>query len=290
MGVCVLLYVGLGLFGKLPAQAPLASVLTPTMPYGPETSYPVFGSNELVTYLARSMVAQERSIDVKYWTTVKGFRVEDLNDAMLEAHVQNPYTFSDKWSFAPGTGRIEPDYLYDDTEAERRRSLVASSVKEALVASGASEASTDAERVAAIHDYVTQIATYDYEAFQEIGAGIGNSASARVVQSQQAYGILIDGTAVCNGYAQTFQLMADELGLRVVTVTGTDSAGLTGASHAWNKVWVDGAWRIVDVTWDDREGAPPSRDYLLTLDSDPILGTRTQDLDWVVDANASMYK
>jgi len=59
-------------------------------------------------------------------------------------------------------------------------------------------------------------------------------------------------------------------------------------------VFVDGEWRVVDVTWDDvpvgRTGHEVLRhDYLLLVPGDPLLQTREQDMEWVVDGNEGLY-
>ena len=66
------------------------------------------------------------------------------------------------------------------------------------------------------------------------------------------YGTLVNGEAVCEGYARSFKYLMDELGIPCVLVigTGTNSEGKT-EDHAWNYVEVDGNWYAVDTTWDD---------------------------------------
>lgn len=112
-----------------------------------------------------------------------------------------------------------------------------------------------------------------------------------MAQSQEAYGIFVFGTAVCNGYAQAFTAMAEAAGLEAVMVTGSDSAGDTGGNHAWNKVRIDGRWLLVDVTWNDPTGWTGGilHDYLLIADDHPLLATRTVDSQWVVDANLASF-
>lgn len=65
-------------------------------------------------------------------------------------------------------------------------------------------------------------------------------------------GALMEGEAVCEGYARSFKYIMDEIGIPCILVsgTGTNSNGET-ESHAWNYVELDGKWYGVDVTWDD---------------------------------------
>lgn len=282
--------------GYLPQWAtPQAIIASLGEPSGPAVDYPTYGSTELVAYLERGMVAQESSIDVTYWMQTHGF--DGISDALLEAATQNPYIFVQAWETWQdgGMARVRPTYTYDDAEAERRRAATQQAAADALVASGAQAAATDADRVTAIHDFIVSTATYDVGAFEQIRS---DATGARVDQSQEAYGILVMGTAVCNGYAQAFQVMAEQAGLDAVIVTGSDSAGATGGSHAWNKVNVDGRWVLVDTTWDDPIGmagwGEPTddviyRDYLMVPDGDPLLSTRVTGMEWVVDENRQMF-
>lgn len=65
-----------------------------------------------------------------------------------------------------------------------------------------------------------------------------------------AYGCLVKGEANCEGYAKAFGLLASELDMDSVVVTGkTDK----GENHAWNQVKVDDEWYNLDVTWADSD-------------------------------------
>ena len=81
-----------------------------------------------------------------------------------------------------------------------------------------------------------------------------------------AYGCLVEGKANCEGYAKAFELLAAEMGLESVVVTGkTDE----GENHAWNQVNVAGAWYNIDVTWADTDVSGEMRQmYYLCSDND----------------------
>jgi hypothetical protein len=62
------------------------------------------------------------------------------------------------------------------------------------------------------------------------------------------YGTLVNKQAVCQGYAETFKMFCDYYDIPCVNITGT--AG--GGAHMWNAMQMeDGAWYILDITWDD---------------------------------------
>lgn len=75
-----------------------------------------------------------------------------------------------------------------------------------------------------------------------------------------AYGALINGVCVCDGYTRAAQYIFELCGLDVMYVGGETPGGL----HAWNLVKVGGAWYHLDITWNDTE--PPYLDYFLVTD------------------------
>lgn len=65
--------------------------------------------------------------------------------------------------------------------------------------------------------------------------------------SHNAYGALIEGKAVCEGYAELYQYLLYKMGIQSHIVTGD-----AGGPHAWNLVRIDGQYYQTDVTWDDQ--------------------------------------
>jgi len=92
---------------------------------------------------------------------------------------------------------------------------------------------TDLEKEMAIHDYIVLNCAYD--------------TSLKAPDTFNAYGVLIRKTAVCDGYARTFKLFMDRLGIPCQYVTGIGNGG----PHAWNRVQIGGHWYQIDVTWGD---------------------------------------
>lgn len=62
-----------------------------------------------------------------------------------------------------------------------------------------------------------------------------------------AYGALLDGKSVCEGYSRAMQLLCKRTGINCTLVRGR--AG--GVAHMWNVVELLGEWYQLDVTWDD---------------------------------------
>lgn len=100
---------------------------------------------------------------------------------------------------------------------------------------------SDLEKEKAIHDYVILNTRFDY----------GNySKNAAPPDDYNAYGILINATGVCEGYAETTKLLLNMAGINCIVVSGQANNG-TWESHAWNIVQIDGKYYQLDTTWDD---------------------------------------
>ena len=102
-----------------------------------------------------------------------------------------------------------------------------------------SDGMSPAQQELAVHDWIIDHAAYD-----EAHASPNRS---------HPYGLLVEGQAICMGYANTFQLFMDLLDIPCVTVIG--ASGDSREDHAWNLVELDGDWYAVDVTWDDPLGS-----------------------------------
>ena len=67
-----------------------------------------------------------------------------------------------------------------------------------------------------------------------------------------AYGCLVGGNAVCEGYSKALMMLCDKVGIPCLPVIGqglNDDGSSQG--HIWNKVMLDGEWYAADITWDD---------------------------------------
>ena len=84
------------------------------------------------------------------------------------------------------------------------------------------------QKIKAVHDWMVNFANYD-ESYMDV--------------SQTLEGFMYNRTAVCAGYAKTFEYFMTVLGIPCETIEGGD--------HAWNRVAVNGVWLYIDVTWDD---------------------------------------
>ncbi len=63
-----------------------------------------------------------------------------------------------------------------------------------------------------------------------------------------AYGALVLGEAMCEGYAFAMSYLCDYFNIENYIVNGEN---VDGKSHVWNKIKIDGDWYNLDSTWDD---------------------------------------
>ncbi len=72
--------------------------------------------------------------------------------------------------------------------------------------------------------------------------------------AHNSYGAVVEGLAVCEGYAEALQYLLLRSGIQSFIVTGASINPSTGNSegHAWNLVRIDGEYYHTDLTWDDQ--------------------------------------
>ena len=60
------------------------------------------------------------------------------------------------------------------------------------------------------------------------------------------YGLLVEGKANCQGYADTFEMLSEMCGMDCIKIVGQ-----TVGTHMWNMIRLDGTWCMVDPTFAD---------------------------------------
>lgn len=114
------------------------------------------------------------------------------------------------------------------------------------------------ERVKALHDWVVTRLRYDQDTFKAITASGGRGGDA-AIKPQDAESVFKARAGVCEGYARLLVALGQVTGDRFAFVVGDvrhENGEVSSLGHAWNAVQINGAWYIVDATWDD----PVSKD------------------------------
>ena len=105
---------------------------------------------------------------------------------------------------------------------------------------------TDYEKVQYVHNYILMNCSYDYDAADRV---LGSAESGKLVfeSASTAYGCLVEGKAICTGYAAALQLVLQSLGIPCGRVFGT----VGDVGHRWNWVKIDGKYCYIDPTGND---------------------------------------
>lgn len=140
--------------------------------------------------------------------------------------------------------------LYMDTAEQEAQ--VASAVRQAF-ASLNLNGKTEYEKILAIHDFVVERIEYTDD-----GTDTCHST----------YAAIVEGKAVCQGYASLFYRMCKEAGIPVRYITGYACSSGDSEPHAWNIVKLGDYWYNVDTTWDDSSGGGIYYNYFLKSDED----------------------
>lgn len=105
---------------------------------------------------------------------------------------------------------------------------------------------TDLEKAKAIHDWVASNVAYDVE---------GYFSGTYVLKTHDALEILKVRQAVCEGYSNLTAALHRALGIPAKVIRGIallpgQTTWGTKMNHAWNEIYVDGRWMVMDTTWD----------------------------------------
>ncbi len=168
---------------------------------------------------------------------------------MLQQHPEYNYNTM-VWKNSNGTyGYHRSSEL---TKADQNRRMRAADDKAGrIVRNILTPAMTETQKFQAIHDYLMKHCAYNY----------GLKKISGYEESLTAYGALVEGMSVCQGYTAAFNLLAQKAGLDSIAVCGLVSTG----DHACNYVACDGRYRYVDCTWDKtlQTGSSIRYDYFL---------------------------
>lgn len=97
---------------------------------------------------------------------------------------------------------------------------------------------SDEDKIKAIYSYITSNVKYDYKKISRL----------TVDYLPEIDSILEDGQGICYDYAALFAAMLRSIGIPTKMVKGYTTN--VKEYHAWNEVFVEGKWRIVDTTLD----------------------------------------
>lgn len=160
------------------------------------------------------------------------------------------------------TGEVLIQYPLTKAQRDSRRTALENKVTEILneVGGGLSEY----ERELEVFRLLCKTVKYDWTTYNAVRDTGGVLTPQIRRDAFTAYGALVEGSAVCEGYARAFQFLMHQAGIECTLVTGSSvppeggtSTGYNG--HMWNAVKIGGNWYQVDVTWGDRDDDTPAK-------------------------------
>ena len=111
---------------------------------------------------------------------------------------------------------------------------------------------SDVDKVMAVHDYLIDHIEYSNPHIRSF-----------------AYGALIEGKAVCQGYAQSLAMILNRLNVECHTIVAM-TKGSNPVLHEWVRVKLDGEWYYIDLTWDDTPWAEDKNYKYFLINTDMI--------------------
>ncbi len=154
-----------------------------------------------------------------------------------------------------GTGRSDNYYLAPFDSADKVNTAIEKvneELEKAVSAMPTQETIKEGQdlteqQIIAAHNYVIEHAMYKLE------TDVTKPEYASQVRT--VYGGFVNHEIVCEGYARTFKMILDKLGIPCVLVTGVyRHSESVPELHMWTNVQLYGKWYGVDVTFDDPSG------------------------------------
>ena len=222
-----------------------------------QVAYNAVASSEITTWdqVAKEIAKQMNTFTTDISVTYKG-SMDNVNAnvsaALKKAQQQAVYAGEHMEGASisvdsAGTIKFKVKYLTTKAQEEAVQKKV-----DQVVASIIKPSMTTFQKVKAVNDYIVSNATY----------GENTKSSPH-----SAHALLMEGQAVCQGYALLAYKMLDQIGVEVQYVEGVVNGK---EAHAWNLVKLDGKWYHLDTTWNDplpnRVGTS-SYDYFLVTDA-----------------------
>ena len=158
-------------------------------------------------------------------------------------------------------GMLMIDYAHSKSEAEKYQAAIDKNRNEIM--KSVNGYSSTISRLKVIYDWVIRNNVAD--------ATAGADAST-IINGIGGYGVI-----QCQGYAKSVLYLCDYAGIDCMTVPGRNPEG---TSHAWNIVYCDNGYYIVDATWGDPQqdwGNKNYTKYLFFLANDDM--TRNSHLN-----------
>ena len=170
----------------------------------------------------------DTSINLESFSLTKD-EVSQIFERVLYSHPDLFYVSrSYSYTYTPNETvlSLTPKYLYKGAALTAAKNEYSSLVAD--IASGVKSSWSNIEKLIYLNDYFCLNFSYD-----------------STYTKGDAYTLLKEKTGVCQAYSLAFGAVLDYLGIKNGYVSSKSM------NHAWNVVYIDGAWYHLDVTWND---------------------------------------
>lgn len=212
--------------------------------------------NMIYTYLDAGWNEYTVKCDADYLDCTNDIKEIVQNNTYLTdlSNFVHPFNTFDKINTtfaASGKVKLKKEPRYSDSQIDTLNKKVDEIYKENYDSS-----KNVLENIKIFHDYIVNHTKYD----QSNTTGLSN------VGSSSAYGVLIDGIGICSGYSDAMQLFLEKMNVK--------NYRISSSTHEWNLVYVEGAWRHLDLTWDDpimSDGSDALKEDYFLIDTNTLL-------------------
>jgi len=153
-------------------------------------------------------------------------------DAYRRDHTEH-FWLGNEYSY--NTEKIFPSYIMTGDKLSAARAEFDARVAEII--SGISIGTSEFDIELYLHDLLAGMTEY-----------------VRGANAHNAYGAIVEGKAVCEGYAEALGYLLQRMGICAFMITGESVNASTGLpeGHEWCAVKIDGSFYHVDPTWNDQ--------------------------------------
>ena len=182
--------------------------------------------------------------DVYYWTQYYGLPLSKTTDNILYFERTDIYEHNQNMRKSNADADPENYLKVSTTDLNERNELVS------LVESITGGLTENSQKAIAIHDWIAENIFYDWDSYEN-----------GEYPPSEAYSVYVSKKSVCAGYANLTSELMRIAGIPARSVNGhsiwTSSQKWSDVNHdksdhAWNEIYIDGEWKIVDVTWDSK--------------------------------------
>lgn len=124
---------------------------------------------------------------------------------------------------------------------------------------------TDYEKICAACNWIMNKVSYDYTSYNNTKGMSALEKAGSYVEVRDAHtwnGTFENNKVVCEGYVGALHLLLNMADVPCIIISGSNQKNSNEDGHAWNKVFLDGCWYNLDVTWMDGNGGINSKYFL----------------------------